>query len=186
MAAVDKDPKIEEVDSDDSSDEAPDLVDTEKAKQNRSEKKSRKAVQKLGMKQVQGITKVTVRKSRNILFVIQKPDVYKAPTSDTYVVFGEAKVEDLAAQQAQALSALNAGSMGSMKAAMKGADKIEEETKEDLEKEEEEEAKVEDVNVEEKDIELVITQTGCTRQKAIEALAKNNNDIVEAIMSFNQ
>ena len=39
-----------------------------------------------------GITRVTIRKSKNILFVISKPDVYKSPASDTYIVFGEAKV----------------------------------------------------------------------------------------------
>merc|ERR1711948_253504 len=73
-------------------------------KQNRAEKKSRKAVAKLGMKPVQGIVRVTVKKSKNILFVISKPDVHKAPSSDTYVVFGEAKIEDLGAQ-AQASAA---------------------------------------------------------------------------------
>merc|ERR550532_3646034 len=67
-------------------------------KQNRSEKKSRKAVAKLGMKPVPGIVRVTVKKMKNILFVISKPDVHKAPNSDTYVIFGEAKIEDLAAQ----------------------------------------------------------------------------------------
>merc|ERR1712226_1556046 len=67
-------------------------------KQNRQEKKSRKAVQKLGLKQVPGISRVTVKKSKNILFVIANPDVHKSPTSDTYVVFGEAKIEDLSAQ----------------------------------------------------------------------------------------
>ena len=47
------------------------------SKQNRSEKKSRKAMQKLGMKPVAGIIRVTVKKSKNILFVISKPDVFK-------------------------------------------------------------------------------------------------------------
>ncbi len=37
-----------------------------------------------------------------ILFVIQKPDVFKSPASDTYIIFGEAKIEDLSAQAAQA------------------------------------------------------------------------------------
>ena len=32
--------------------------------------------------------------------MINKPDVYKNPASDTYIVFGEAKIEDLS-QQAQ-------------------------------------------------------------------------------------
>merc|ERR1711904_184114 len=67
-------------------------------KQNRSEKKSRKAVQKLGMKPLPGIVRVTVKKSKNILFVISKPDVHKSPTSDTYISLGEAKIEDLSAQ----------------------------------------------------------------------------------------
>ena len=30
--------------------------------------------------------------------MISKPDVYKSPSSDTYIVFGEAKIEDLNAQ----------------------------------------------------------------------------------------
>ena len=42
-----------------------------------------------------GVSRVTIRKSKNILFVINKPDVYKNPASDTYIVFGEAKIEDL-------------------------------------------------------------------------------------------
>ena len=45
-----------------------------------------------------GIQRVTIRKSKNILFVIGKPDVYKSPASDMYIVFGEAKIEDLSSQ----------------------------------------------------------------------------------------
>ena len=63
-----------------------------KAKQSRSEKKARKAMSKLGLKSISGVSRVTIRKSKNILFVITKPDVYKNPASDTYIVFGEAKV----------------------------------------------------------------------------------------------
>merc|ERR1711884_910496 len=55
-----------------------------KAKQSRGEKKARKIMSKLGLKQVAGVSRVTIRKSKNILFVINKPDVYKNPASDTY------------------------------------------------------------------------------------------------------
>ena len=34
------------------------------------------------------------------MFVVSKPDVFKSPTADTYIIFGEAKIEDLAAKQA--------------------------------------------------------------------------------------
>ena len=63
-----------------------------KAKQSRGEKKARKIMSKLGLKQVTGVSRVTIRKSKNILFVINKPDVYKNPASDTYIVFGKAKL----------------------------------------------------------------------------------------------
>merc|ERR1711981_192135 len=57
-----------------------------KAKQSRGEKKARKIMSKLGLKQVTGVSRVTIRKSKNILFAINKPDVYKNPASDTYIV----------------------------------------------------------------------------------------------------
>merc|ERR1719327_2334995 len=100
-------PTVEDDDSDDDDDDDEDMPDLEggdgegdaaRAKQSRSEKKSRKAVQKLGMKPVAGVMRVTVKKSKNILFVISKPDVFKSPASDTYIIFGEAKIEDLSAQ----------------------------------------------------------------------------------------
>merc|ERR1712058_175954 len=75
-----------------------------KNKQSRGEKKARKIMSKLGLKQITGVSRVTIRKSKNILFVIQKPNVYKNPASDTYIVFGEAKIEDLS-QQAQMAAA---------------------------------------------------------------------------------
>merc|ERR1739838_829510 len=53
---------------------------------------------------VPGVSRVTIRKSKNILFVINNPDVMKNPVSDTYIVFGEAKIEDLS-QQAQLAAA---------------------------------------------------------------------------------
>merc|ERR1711918_50780 len=77
--------KVAAEDSDDEStdDDMPEMEEGEagdgegKGKQTRSEKKSRKAMQKLGMKPVQGIIRVTVKKSKNILFVIKSPDVFK-------------------------------------------------------------------------------------------------------------
>lgn len=50
------------------------------------------AMSKLGLRQIHGVTRITIRKSKNILFVITKPDVFKSPASDIYIVFGEAKV----------------------------------------------------------------------------------------------
>jgi len=60
--------------------------------QSRSERKARKALLSLGLKKVPGITRVTLRRPKNVLFVLSSPDVYKSPNSDCYIVFGEAKV----------------------------------------------------------------------------------------------
>merc|ERR1712232_907033 len=107
--------KVSTVDSDEEStdDDMPEMEETEggessgKGKQSRSEKKSRKAMAKLGMKPVPGIMRVTVKKSKNILFVIKEPDVFKTSTDNpkapaTYVVFGKAEIEDLSAQATSA------------------------------------------------------------------------------------
>ena len=51
----------------------------------RNEKKARKAIAKLGLKHVEGITRVTLRRPKNILFVISNPDVYKSPSSNTWM-----------------------------------------------------------------------------------------------------
>ena len=51
----------------------------------RNEKKARKAISKLGLKHVEGITRVTLRRPKNILFVISNPDVYKSPNSNTWM-----------------------------------------------------------------------------------------------------
>merc|ERR1711988_449033 len=82
--------KVSTVESDDEStdDDMPEMEDAEggessgKGKQSRSEKKSRKAMAKLGMKPVPGIIRVTVKKSKNILFVIKEPDVFKTSSDN--------------------------------------------------------------------------------------------------------
>ncbi|XP_054465424.1 nascent polypeptide-associated complex subunit alpha isoform X1 [Anoplopoma fimbria] len=148
-----------------------------KAKQSRSEKKARKAMSKLGLRQVTGVTRVTIRKSKNILFVITKPDVYKSPASDTYIVFGEAKIEDLS-QQAQLAAAEKFKVQG------EAVSNIQENTQTPTVQEESEEEEVDETGVEVKDIELVMSQANVSRAKAVRALKNNNNDIVNAIMEL--
>ncbi|CAE8636761.1 unnamed protein product [Polarella glacialis] len=174
MAKVEEDPEVADADSD-SDDDMPNLEGGEGdkgGKQNRAEKKSRKAVSKLGMKPVPGITRVTVKKSKNILFVISNPDVHKSPNSDTYIVFGEAKVEDLSAQaQANAAQQLGGGAAAKAPSVAAAIEEVDE-------------GDVDESGVEAKDIDLVMSQVQCTRGKAVAALKANNNDIVEAIMQL--
>ena len=147
---------------------------TGRGRQTRQEKKARKAVQKLGLKPVPNCMRVTIKKNKNILFVINKPDVFKA-SSDTFVIFGEAKIEDLSnAAQAQAAQQFSAAETAQ---AAEGDDDVP-----DLV--EEEEGDVDESGLEEKDIELVMTQAGVARGKAVMALKKTDGDIVSAIMEL--
>merc|ERR1711982_50037 len=178
--------------SDDSDDEVPDLeeeVDADtaqqqsqiaaaaglpedlvsKAKQSRSEKKACKAMPKLGLKQVVGVSRVTIRKSKNILFVINRPDVYKSPASDTYIVFGEAKIEDLS-QQAQMAAAEKFKAPENPATCSDGAPNP---LSQPILEESEEEEEIDETGVEPKDIELVMSQASVSRVKAVKAL-KNN------------
>lgn len=154
----------------------PDIVS--KAKQSRGEKKARKIMSKLGLKPVTGVTRVTIRKSKNILFVINNPDVYKNPHSDTYIIFGEAKIEDLS-QQAQVAAAEKFKAPETTPAA---TDSSSANVVAPIAEEDEEE--VDETGVDEKDIDLVVSQANVPRAKAIRALKNNNNDIVNAIMEL--
>ncbi|GLI80818.1 GAL4 enhancer protein [Penicillium ochrochloron] len=158
----------------------------------RNEKKARKAIAKLGLKHVPGITRVTLRRPKNVLFVVNNPDVYRSPSSNTWIIFGEAKIEDLNAQaQASAAQQLAAAEAAGEHA---GHDHDHDHDHGkgkaiDLEpkKEEEEEDDGEDVDeagLEAKDIELVMAQASVSRKKAVKALRENDNDIVNSIMAL--
>ncbi|KAL2689703.1 GAL4 enhancer protein [[Neocosmospora] mangrovei] len=160
---------------------------------NRNEKKARKALEKLHLTRIPGITRVTLRRPKNILFVINSPEVYKSPNSNTYIVFGEAKIEDVnaAAQQAaaQQLASANAEAdhaghnHGEPSKAVESAE-AKKEDDEDSDEEEDDDEEVDATGLEDKDIELVMTQASVSRNKAIKALKENDNDIVNSIMAL--
>ena len=110
-----------------------------------------------------------------ILFVIQKPDVFKSPASDTYIIFGEAKIEDLSAQAAQAQAdQFKLAEPTSMPAKDQETVAIEEEP----------EGEIDESGMESKDIELVMTQASVSRAKAVKALKSADGDIVSALMEL--
>ncbi|XP_007447094.1 PREDICTED: NAC-alpha domain-containing protein 1 [Lipotes vexillifer] len=154
-----------------------------KVKQSRSEKKARKAMSKLGLRQIQGVTRITIQKSKNILFVIAKPDVFKSPASDTYVVFGEAKIEDLSQQvhRAAAEKFKVPSEPSALVPESAPGPRVRPECKEEEEDDDEE---VDETGLELRDIELVMAQANVSRAKAVRALRDNQSDIVNAIMEL--
>merc|ERR1712023_491924 len=87
MATENKNNEVEE--------QMPDLENQEEGDHqfNRGEKKCRKALMKVGMKQLTGITRVTLKKRDGLIFVIDDPEVLNIDAS--YAIFGELKLEDM-------------------------------------------------------------------------------------------
>ncbi|KAL0340917.1 UNVERIFIED_CONTAM: Nascent polypeptide-associated complex subunit alpha-like protein 2 [Sesamum radiatum] len=149
-------------DDNDKDDSSPGANDS--SKQSRSEKKSRKAMLKLGMKPVTGVSRVTIKRTKN------------SPNSETYVIFGEAKIEDLSSQlQTQAAQQFRLPEMNSTTAKSEAA-AMALTTQAD-----EEEEEVDETGVEPRDIDLVMTQAGVSRTKALKT---HDGDIVSAIMEL--
>merc|ERR1712216_474606 len=183
MKAEDPVEVVDDVEDDSTDDDMPEMEDGEegsgKSKQSRSEKKSRKAMQKLGMKPVPGIVRVTVKKSKNILFVIKEPDVFKTNDSNpkgpqTFIVFGKAEIEDLSQQATNAAVEQFKPSAGGDAKAPELVEEV------DGDEDGDEDAG----DLDENDIELVVKQAGVSRSKAIKALKQNDKDVVNAIMAL--
>ncbi|ELW69300.1 Putative nascent polypeptide-associated complex subunit alpha-like protein [Tupaia chinensis] len=81
---------------------------------------------------------------------LTEPDVYKSPASDTYIVLGEAKIEDLS-QQAQLAAAEKFKVQG------EAVSNIQENTQTPTVQEESEEEEVDETGVQVTDIELVMS-----------------------------
>ncbi|KJE92738.1 nascent polypeptide-associated complex subunit alpha [Capsaspora owczarzaki ATCC 30864] len=163
--------------SNDEEEKGEDVAAEGEDKHSRGEKKARKAISKLGLKHMPEVTRVQIRKTRAFDLTIAKPDVYRAPGSDTYIVFGAAKMQDFNQQQKQYANAaeqfknLNLGNAAAESAAPAAAAV--------------EDGPVDETGVDAKDIELIMSQApSATRAQAVAALKKSNNDIVNALLSL--
>ena len=156
---------------------------------NRAERKARRMMEKLGSKKVPGISQVVLKMrgggARGGVFTIAAPDVFEK--NGSYIIFGEARqggggAGSTQAQQAQAiqqLAALAKSDGGIEMPAVAAAAEGDSATVEEVDA-----AAVDAGGLEEKDIDLVITQAGCSRAKAVQALKDNDGDLVNAIMSL--
>lgn len=169
---------------------------------NRNEKKARKLIAKLNLKKVDGINRVFFKRAQGVVFTIADPEVYRNPATGTYVVFGEAKVDTQSANMAAQLAGLQqqaaAGQAPEAAAAAAAgaggqADKDPASIQKDLEaavaSTSLEDKEVDDANVDtsglsEDDVKLVMDQANVTKSKAVNALRKNNSDIVNTIMEL--
>jgi nascent polypeptide-associated complex subunit alpha len=153
-------PEIKEVPAVDveSDSDVPELEEVAGKNISRSEMKARKALAKLGLKHIPEVNRVVIRRANNALFVIAQPDVYKNASGETHVVFGQCKIEDLAAQQAAAQKLMQAAPQSEQNPTANSAvedddDEVEDET-----------------GLEANDIEMIMSQANVSRAKAVRVL----------------
>merc|ERR1719152_800562 len=89
---IQEEKEVEEVQNGDVQD-GDDNEETKKGKASRGEKKFKKSLVKMGMKQVEGVNRVTLKTTKNFVLYIDDPDILKS-TESAYVIFGEAKFLD--------------------------------------------------------------------------------------------
>ncbi len=106
-----------------------------------------------------------------MIFAINNPEVFKI--GDSYIVFGEAKMED-PALQAQAFANQR---MAAARAEAQVKDADSGAAEEDGEE-------VDTTGLDEKDINIVMEQGNVPRTKAVQALRAAKGDIVNAIMEL--
>jgi len=138
---------------------------------NRGEKKCRKALMKVGMKQLTGITRVTLKKRDGLIFVIDDPEVLNLDNS--YAIFGELKLEDLNRQMQMEQAKKFAQQAPQAKAPAKVAAK-----------EPENEEPLPEDGLTPNHITMVMDHAQCSRNKAIRVLRETNDDMVQAVMKL--
>jgi len=144
------------------------------------------------MKPVTGITRVTIKKTDEVVFAIANPEVLKSGTNENcYVVFGiDPAFISLGQMNYEDPSMAKASSEAKQYA--KPEDKKAEETKKEEKPQvvevKKEEAKDEAPESEEgitvMNIEMVMSHTKCTRNQAIRALKETKDDMVNAILKL--
>ena len=150
-------------------------------KLNRGEKKCRKALTKLGMKQFPGITRVTIKKRDGFIFMINNPEVLvSSDAGNQFVCFGELKYDDPNQRMAQAEAAkmaqqqqmaeAAAGATPSQPVASKPAAS--------------DEAAEDEAGITPNHINMVMEHTSCTRNEAIRALKESGDDMINAVMKI--
>jgi nascent polypeptide-associated complex subunit alpha len=138
-------------------------------KNSRAEKKMKEALLKFNLKPLEKIATVMMRKSTQVIWTFNNPDVYYL--ENVYVVFGEPSMQDAGQQAVQELKKTAAEEEPAPEPEAKVIDDeaASQETPSDLK---------------EDDINTLMSQANVPRSRAIEALREADGDLVTAVMNL--
>lgn len=162
--------------------EMPSLENADGPKLNKGERKCRKALSGIGMTAFTGVTRVTLRKRDNLIFVVSNPEVLRSKDGNSFAVFGELKLEDpnqrVAQKEAEKFAESQvAAAQATAAAKAKASDK-------DEAKKTEGEEELSEEGITKNHIKMVMDHTDCSRADAIKALKESKDDMISAVMSL--
>merc|ERR1711937_69927 len=144
---------------------------------NRLERRNKKTMRKLGMKMVLGVTRATFKTTKQGIFYIENPDVYRQKDGhQSIVIFGQTYRQDL--DDAESTTASH-----NLQSVERAAEEFDISNIAAVEENFEEGEMCED-GLKQDDIEVVVSQALCSRSEAVVALRKNDGDLVNAIMEL--
>lgn len=126
----------------------------------------------MGLERVPHIKRVVIRKSPQLQFTIAQPEVYKNPNGESYIVFGEAKLQDPSdIDEMVATPDFFLNDLLFANTEVHDNDDIDE-------------GELYLSGCDRDEVKLVMQQTKVGQARAIQALKDHHNDIVDAIMSL--
>jgi len=132
----------------------------------------------MGLKQVTGINRVTIKKGKAFVISIDDPDVWKTPGSEhSYIIFGKPNMDGLQTGKEEAEKFKPAVPDAAEEAKVEAPTSTEAKTEESAE----------DLNEEgltPDNIKMVMEYTNCSKGTAIRVLRETGDDSVNAIMKL--
>ncbi|CAM9324593.1 unnamed protein product, partial [Ectocarpus sp. 12 AP-2014] len=147
------------------------------AHMNRAERKSRQAVEKLGLRAVKGVFRMTMRTTNGVVFVVKAPDVFRHPRQETYVVFGSAETDGSGSE----VRASRPPQSFVIPAIAKAAGAVVPASRPDPLTVESDSISA---GLDPADVLTILSQVGCDSQAAIGALRQADGDVINAVMDL--
>ncbi|ESS65849.1 nascent polypeptide associated complex subunit [Trypanosoma cruzi Dm28c] len=166
-------------------DEVPTLEAAEVPQVAKQTKRYAKAMAKMGLKPEPNVVKVHIRKHGSLSFLVNQPELYRFPGTNTFLVFGEAQLGDTAMEAQEAAARAVSGVVPETESRVEEVPTTAETPETPVPAEKTDDADAEDAGeLDEREIKVVMSQGNTDRAGAIRALKNNKGDIVNAILEL--
>jgi len=157
--------------------------DDDDKKGNKSEKKVRKALGKLGMTKINGVNRVTVKPKDNNILIIKDAEVFSSKdVENTFIIFGELTFDE--PDKKAAKEELQKFTKEGETLQKQGETKTEKPIENVVIEEEDPNAEVNTDGLDQSAIDTVMEEGNCSKAKAVKILRSTDGDVVAALLKL--